>query len=222
MLVVEHEPEVRQKVAEVLHEQGFRVDTALDGRRAIVAIRADPPDLVVLDLDLPVTSGFDVLAWLRQHHDVPVVAVGAGASEADRVLGLELGADDYVAKPVPLRELAARVRAILRRLNSARAPSAMRYGRLVIDAASRRVTLGGREIDLRPREFDLLLFLASSPGQAFTRGQILEHVWESSAGWQDPDTVTEHVRRLRRKIERDASRPEWLVTIRGVGYRFEA
>jgi DNA-binding response OmpR family regulator len=170
---------------------------------------------------MPGEDGFGVLARLRRNCDVPVILLTASADEADRVLGLELGADDYIVKPFSLAELTARVASVLRRSRRAAASSRLEFEDLSLDLTTREVWLGGELVPTTAKEFDLLAFLASSPRQVFSREQLLERVWESSSAWQDPDTVTEHIRRIRRRIEADPARPRWVRTIRGAGYRFE-
>ncbi len=221
VLVVDDEPMVREVVTAYLERDGYRVTTAADGHAALEALDATHPDLVVLDVMLPKLDGFDVLTQLRKQTDVPVILLTARTEEVDRVLGLELGADDYVVKPFSPRELAARVRSVLRRARPLPSHRNLEFGRLVIDGATREVTKDGEAIELTPKEFDLFAFLAESPRQVFSRSQLLEHVWDSSADYQDPSTVTVHVRRLRRKLEDDPEQPEWLQTVWGVGYRFE-
>jgi DNA-binding response OmpR family regulator len=164
-----------------------------------------------------------VLRRVRASSDIPVIMLTARAEESDRVAGLELGADDYVVKPFSPRELAARVNGVLRRTNGRQAssPSPLDFGELQIEPLSRRVTLDGENIELTPKEFDVLAFLAASPQQVFSRAQLLESVWQSSPEWQDPATVTVHVRRIRNKIENDPEHPRWITTVWGVGYRFE-
>jgi DNA-binding response OmpR family regulator len=179
------------------------------------------PDIVVLDVMLPGLSGLDVLRAMGPRH-VPVILLTARVEEADRVLGLELGADDYVVKPFSPRELVARVRSVLRRaqtMDDNVAP--LRHGDMTISIPERQVTVGSRSIALTAREFDLLAFLASSPRQVFSRRQLLESVWDSAPEYQDPATVTVHVRRLRNKLEVDPENPRWITTVWGVGYRFE-
>ena len=220
VVVVDDEPMVREVVTHYLRRDGFNVTTAADGAAALQLIEAGAPDMVVLDLMLPSVSGLEVLEAVRRHSDVPVILLTARGDEGDRVLGLELGADDYVTKPFSARELAARVKSVLRRSVAKPPPTGERieHGDLVIDPVGRRVTLAGRAIDLTRREFELLTFLAASPGQVFSRAQILDHVWDSSPEWQDPSTVTVHVRRLRTKLGSGGSLIE---TVWGVGYRFE-
>ncbi len=222
VLVVDDEPMVCEVVTAYLERDGFRVATASDGRSALESFDAAPPDLVVLDVMLPEIDGFSVLAQLRRRADVPVILLTARTEEADRLLGLELGADDYVVKPFSPRELAARVRTVLRRTRSAdAAPVRMDFDGLTIDPVTREVVRNGDVVEMTPKEFDLLAFLAASPRQVFSRAQLLEQVWDSSADYQDPSTVTVHIRRLRRKIEPDPEQPRWLHTVWGVGYRFE-
>jgi DNA-binding response OmpR family regulator len=223
VLVVDDEPTVREVVAGYLRRDGHEVFEAGDGNTALELVGTDPPDLIVLDMMLPGVNGLDVLRRVRTTSDVPVIMLTARAEESDRVAGLELGADDYVVKPFSPRELAARVNGVLRRTNgrSAAAPGPIVFGALEIDPRSREVTLAGRIIEMTPKEFDVLAFLASSPRQVFSRAQLLESVWQSSPDWQDPATVTVHVRRIRNKIEDDPETPRWITTVWGVGYRFE-
>jgi DNA-binding response OmpR family regulator len=223
VLVVDDEPTVREVVAGYLRRDGHEVAEAADGNVALELLDADPPDLVVLDMMLPGVNGLDILRRIRSNGDVPVIMLTARAEESDRVAGLELGADDYVVKPFSPRELAARVNGVLRRTNAragaARGPIV--HGELTIDPLSRQVVLAGTAIEMTPKEFDVLAFLASSPRQVFSRAQLLESVWQSSPDWQDPATVTVHVRRIRNKLEDDPEHPRWISTVWGVGYRFE-
>jgi DNA-binding response OmpR family regulator len=222
VLVVDDEPMVREVVVRYLERDGYRVDAAADAAGALELVAARHPHLVVLDLMLPDASGLDVLRELRRAGDTPVIVLTARGDEGDRVLGLELGADDYVVKPFSPRELTARVASVLRRTGEGSGGGALiRHGELVIDPATREVTVAGEPVELTAREFELLAFLAGSPRQVFSRGQLLAEVWDSSPDWQDPATVTVHVGRLRQKLEPDPSAPRWLVTVRGVGYRFE-
>ena len=224
VLVVDDEPMVREVVGRYLSVNGYVVCEAADGPEAVAALAEFKPDLVVLDVMLPSASGFDILREIRLHGELPVILLTARVEESDRVLGLELGADDYVVKPFSPRELVARVRSVLRRSKSANRPgadAALRFDQLTIDPVSREVTVDDVAVELTPKEFDLLHFLASSPRQVFSRAQLLEHVWDSSPEYQDPATVTVHVRRLRGKIERDANDPRIIATVWGVGYRFE-
>lgn len=222
VLVVDDEPMVREVVCAYLAREGFTVEEAADGRTALDHIRSQQPDLVVLDVMLPEIDGFSLLAEVRKKTDVPVILLTARTEEPDRVLGLELGADDYVVKPFSPRELAARVRTVLRRaLTSRPVPERLQFDGLTIDGAAREVAVDGRAVDLTPKEFELLAYLAASPRQVFSRAQILEQVWDSSDEWQDPSTVTVHVRRIRQKIEENPNTPRYICTVWGVGYRFE-
>ncbi len=221
VLVVDDEPMVREVVGRYLEREGFRVQVEADGDAALQLARRNPPDLLILDVMLPSRDGFSILQELRRSSALPVILLTARGEETDRVLGLELGADDYVAKPFSPRELTARVRSVLRRTKPAPAGTRLEFEGLVIDPTTRDVLLRGASIELTPKEFDLLAYLASHPRQVFSRGQLLQQVWESSPDWQDPATVTVHVRRLRAKLEDDPGEPRWLVTVWGVGYRFE-
>ncbi len=221
ILVVDDEPMVREVVTAYLERDGFGVHTEIDGAKALEYLATASPDLVVLDIMLPHVDGLQILAKLRAVSDVPVILLTARTEEPDRVMGLELGADDYVTKPFSPRELAARVRSVLRRAVPENAPRRLEFTDLVIDEESRDVVVRGEGVDLTPKEFELLAHLAASPKKVFTRGELLEDVWASSPDYQDPSTVTVHIRRLRRKIEIDAESPRWLTTVWGVGYRFE-
>ncbi len=221
ILIVDDEPQVRDIVATYLAREGFDVRTAADGHEAIAAIQARRPDAMVLDLMLPGVNGLQILQKLREDGDqVPVIVLSARGKEPERVAGLELGADDYLAKPASPREVAARVRAVLRRSRPV-GPSELSFGRCHVDLDARVVTKDGQPISLRPKEFDLLVHLATRPGEVVTRGDLLREVWGSQPDWQDPGTVTVHVRRLRKLIEDDASSPDHVVTVYGVGYRFD-
>jgi DNA-binding response OmpR family regulator len=224
VLVVDDEPIVREVLARYLTREGFAVDVAEDGEKALASFDRDRPDLVLLDLMLPRIDGLEVFRRMRSSGDSAVIMLTAKGAETDRIVGLELGADDYVVKPFSPREVVARVRAVLRRSphpNGLRAaPTRLAFGNLEIDGRSREVRLAGREVRLTPREFDLLFFLASNPEVVFTRIELLEELWDF-AYEGDPSTVTVHVRRLREKIEDDPSDPKRLVTVWGVGYRFQ-
>ena len=221
VLVVDDEPMVREVVSTYLSQDGFTVTEAADGPAALDHIRRASSDLVILDIMLPGTDGLSVLGQVRELGDTPVILLSARGDEADRILGLEMGADDYVVKPFSPRELATRARTVLRRLERP-VPTSDRltFQQLAIYPKLREVRLGDELVELTPKEFDLLLFFASSPGQVFSRGQILRHVWDSSPDWQDPSTVTVHVRRLRQKLEIDSKSPQRITTVWGVGYRF--
>jgi DNA-binding response OmpR family regulator len=222
ILVVDDEPTVRSVVSAYLSRDGFEVSEVGDGAAALEHMRREPTDLIVLDVMLPQVDGLSVLSAVRQQGDTPVILLTALGEESDRVLGLELGADDYVVKPFSPRELAARVRSVLKRsMTPTFSGSKLMFGDLSIDPSTREVRVMDDILELTPKEFDLLYFLASSPRQVFSRGQLLKHVWESTSDWQDPSTVTVHVRRIRKKIEPNPQSPRRLVTVWGVGYRFE-
>ncbi len=220
VLVVDDERIVRDVVVRYLQREGFDTLEAGDGDTARRLIERDAPELVVLDLMLPGTDGLALCRWIRARGELPVIMLTARGEEADRIVGLELGADDYVTKPFSPRELAARVRTVLRRSGPpARQAARLVFDDLVVDAASREVHLDGEVVHLTAKEFDLLFFLASHPRHVFSRDQLMERVWGYEAA-RDTGTVTVHVRRLRAKVERDPSSPRHLATIWGVGYRF--
>lgn len=223
MLVVDDEPMVLDVLTRYLTREGFGVDTAEDGEAAMVTFEANHPDLVVLDLMLPRLDGLEVFRRIRERGTTAVIMLSAKGEEADRVVGLELGADDYITKPFSPREVAARVRAVLRRAHEGSAsttPDTLRFDGLEIDARGRRAFVLGDEVRLTPKEFDLLLILASNPGRVFSRIQLLDELWDFAYDG-DTSTVTVHMRRLREKIENDPSEPRRLITVRGAGYRFE-
>lgn len=221
VLVVDDEAAIRVAVSRALEAVGFRVEEAEDGAAALTAARSRPPDAVILDLGLPGMNGIDVLAELRRTSKVPILVLSGRADETDRVTALEMGADDYVVKPFLAKELAARVRSLLRRAGMVGGPAQMDFGALVIDTDAREVTLDGVVVGLTTKEFELLAYLASTPRRVISREELLRSVWDSSAEWQDADTITEHVRRVRRKIEPTPDSPTWIATVRGAGYRFE-
>jgi DNA-binding response OmpR family regulator len=223
VLVVDDEPTVREVVANYLRRDGHAVTEAADGAAAVELVERERFDLVVLDMMLPGVNGLEILRRIRRMGDMPVIMLTARAEESDRVAGLELGADDYVVKPFSPRELAARVNGVLRRAAPKPPVSAPRleYGPLVIDQRAREVVLDGAIVELTPKEFDVLAHLAASPREVFSRADLLRDVWQSSPDWQDPATVTVHVRRIRNKIEPDPENPRWITTVWGVGYRFE-
>jgi len=227
VLVVDDEPIVREVLERYLHRGGFDVTTAGDGQAALDSFEANHPDLIVLDLMLPGIDGLEVFRRIRKRcQGTGVIMLTARGEETDRVVGLDLGADDYVAKPFSPREIVARARAVLRRAGvdgtaGGQKRELLHLGGLEIDPSAREVTADGRPVELTPKEFDLLSFFAANPRTVFSRTQLLEEVWDIAyAG--DPSTVTVHVRRLREKIERDPSEPEHLLTVWGAGYRFEA
>lgn len=221
VLVVEDETSVADAVAYALEREGFEVTVARDGRQALEAFESVPPQLVVLDLMLPGMSGWDLLGAFRRHAHVPVIMLTARAEEADRVAGLEMGADDYVTKPFSMRELVARVRAVLRRTAAAQdeAGTVLERGGVRVDLDRHEATSDGQALELSPKEFDLLAYLLQQAGRTRTREQILSAVWGDDA-FIDHRTVDVHVRWLRLKIEQDPANPQRLLTVRGVGYKF--
>jgi DNA-binding response OmpR family regulator len=226
VLIVDDEPIVTEVVSTYLEREGIRVTTLSTGHHVVETVESLGPDLIVLDVMLPGGNGFEILREIRRTSDVPIIMLTARTSETDRVSGLEAGADDYVIKPFSPRELAARVKSVLRRsaaeqaaLDAPKPP--IEFGKYHLDPSARELKSGDTIIELTAREFELLAFLAAAPRQVFSRGQLLEHVWDSSPDWQDPATVTVHIRRIRTKIENDPAKPDHLKTVRGVGYRFE-
>jgi DNA-binding response OmpR family regulator len=220
VLVVDDEPTIREVVVRYLRRDGFKTLEAADGVRARELLEREQANLVVLDIMLPELDGLELCRWIRERSDLPIIMLTARGEEADRIVGLELGADDYVTKPFSPRELAARVRTVLRRAS----PAATRdrrlvFGDLVIDADRREVVADERVLRLTAKEFDLLWFLASHARQVFSRDQLMAAVWSYEPAF-DTGTVTVHVRRLREKLERDPSKPLHLETVWGVGYRF--
>ncbi|MGH3718146.1 MAG: response regulator transcription factor [Pseudonocardiaceae bacterium] len=222
VLVVDDDVLVRDVVGRYLGRAGYQVTVAGDGADALLAAEATPPDLVVLDLMLPGLSGLEVCRLLRAQGPVPIVMLTALGEEEDRILGLEMGADDYITKPFSPRELVLRVSSVLRRARSSRPATPLPVitdAGLMVDVSARRAVLDGRELALTVREFDLLAFLIQHPGRAFTRTELLEQVW----GWTfgDHSTVTVHIRRLREKIEPTPTTPTRIATVWGVGYRYD-
>ena len=222
LLVVDDDTNLRHTLQYAFRQEGFDVITAEDGDRALASFRQSRPDLVILDVMLPGRDGFDVARLLRRESDVPIIMLTARDSELDKVVGLEIGADDYLAKPFSTRELVARVRAMLRRTRRtepAVADARAEIDGLVLDGARHRVSLDGSPIELKPKEFDLLAFFMGHAGQVFGREQLLASVWGYDfAG--DSRTVDTHVKTLRDKLSDDAENPRWIETVRGVGYRF--
>ncbi len=222
ILVVEDDATVAEVVVRYLEREGYHVERVVDGETALERIETCRPDLVVLDVMLPRLSGFDVCSRLKPS-GLPVIMLTARGEESDKVMGLELGADDYIVKPFSPRELVARIRTVLRRSHRMRAgpdvPARIRGGDLEIDPRSRSLLRGGEAVSLTAREFDLLLFLMQNQGRVFRREELLEHVWGYTFG--GTPTVTVHVQRLRRKIERDPERPVHIATVWGAGYRFD-
>ena len=215
---------LRNLLCRLLRMEGYEVLEAEDGQTALDLVAREKPDLILLDVMLPARDGLDVLGDLRRTSDIPVILVSALAEEADRVLGLKMGADDYVTKPFSAAELSARIESVLRRAVMRGAPGpagSLAFDGLDIDLVTREVSVAGEKAEMTAKEFDLLAYLAGSPRQVFSREQLLQKVWGSSSNWQSDATVTEHVRRLRRKIEVDPDNPRWITTVRGAGYRFE-
>jgi DNA-binding response OmpR family regulator len=220
ILVVDDQSSVRQLLQEYLTEQGFRVLTAPDGQSALYTARHDQPDLILLDIMMPKMDGYQFLRLYRQERQTPVIIITAREEETDAVLGLDLGADDYVIKPFRMRELLARIRAVLRRLGGpSEAPEQLHVGDVFLDQATHTVTVKGSPVILTPIEFDLLAVLMRSPGQVFTRSQLVEHLLNSGFTGLDR-TLNVHIRNLRTKIEPNAATPIYIETVFGVGYRF--
>ena len=220
--MVDDEPTISEVVSRYLERAGYRTRIAADGGQALELAAAQRPDLVVLDLMLPGLDGLEVMRRLRQgdRDRIAVILLTAKGEESDRVVGLRLGADDYVVKPFSPAELVARVDAVLRRVDTTAAHDApLELSDMTIDVAARRVFVRGEEASLTQREFDLLLFLARHPGQAFSRNQLMDAIWQYSF-YTDTSTVTVHIRRLRSKIEADPTQPRHIETVWGVGYRF--
>jgi len=222
ILVVDDERTLRETLAESLEEEGYTVFQAADGREAVEAFRKHRPDLILLDLMLPEISGTEVCRIIRAESGVPILMLTAKSAEIDKVVGLELGADDYVTKPFSFRELLARVRALLRRSEAqaqaqATEPETIELGTVKVDLAGRRLLRGGETLPVKPKAFDLLVFLLRNAGHVFTRDQLLEHVWGYDYGGETR-TVDVHVHWLRAQIEADPADPVFLETVRGVGY----
>lgn len=223
ILVVEDEPSIREVVTLYLEREGFRVSTVFDGTAAITSLKRSPPDLVILDIMLPGIDGYEITQWLREQSDIPIIMLTARRELSDRIAGLEMGADDYMVKPFSPQELVSRVRAVLRRTRGKlkeRREEPITLDDLLIDPATRLVTVRGEEKQLPAKEFDLLWVFANHPRQVFTRAHLLDLVWGLEE-YIDPSTVTVHVRRIREKIEADPSSPKHIITVWGVGYRFE-
>ena len=220
ILVVDDEPRIAEIARDYLERAGFRVLVAGTGSDALAAARTRHPDLIVLDLGLPHLDGLDVTRALRRQSNVPIIMLTARVDERDRLVGLEIGADDYVTKPFSPRELVARVRAVFRRVDAASAPGdVIRAGEVTLDRRTLRASVGERAIDVTPTEFELLATLARQPGRVFTRAQLLDAIRGADTESFDR-AIDAHVKNLRRKIERDPRRPRYLLTVHGVGYKF--
>jgi DNA-binding response OmpR family regulator len=224
ILVVEDESSIAEVVSLYLKRAGYSVQIASDGKQAMMFFERQMPDFVILDLMLPEVDGLSLTRWLRDRSNVPIIMLTARREEIDRIAGLEMGADDYVVKPFSPQELVSRVRAVMRRLGREQHDSqnerSLEFDDLAIDPRSRVVSIHDAPIEVTAKEFDMLYLLAQHPKQVFTREQLLERVW-GGAQYIDPGTVTVHVRRLREKIEPDPSHPTRLLTVWGVGYKFE-
>lgn len=228
ILVVDDEEDILNLLVYNLEKEGYLVCRALDGREALRVVKAEKPDLIILDLMLPEIPGLEVAKTLRKDADtasIPIIMLTARGSEIDTVLGLEIGADDYVTKPFSVRELAARVKAVLRRSEPPPAPTdftreeTFSRGGLFVSFTTHRVTVDGRPVELSPTEFRLLKFLTRHPGRVYSRDQILDHVWGDES-FVEPRTVDVHVGRLRSRIEKDPANPRHILTVRGTGYKF--
>ncbi len=222
VLVVDDEDTIREVVRRYLEREGFKVQEAADGYEALDSIKADPPDLIVLDLMLPGIDGLTITQHLRQDRQIPIIMLTAKGEASDRIRGLDLGADDYITKPFSPQEVVSRVRAVLRRVNGVSATleqGSLEFERLSIDSSARNVKVEGRSVTLTAKEFDLLWFFAQHPDQVFSRTQLLANVWGDEL-YTDPSTVTVHIRRLREKIEANPGKPAHLLTVWGVGYKF--
>lgn len=218
--VVDHDLEMRRLIADTLEEDGYRVTALADGEALLAMLPERPPDLVILALSLPGIQGLEVLRRLQDRGRIPTIVVSSKGSETDRIVGLEMGADDYLAKPFSPRELVARTHAVLRRSDNDFPCETFEYNGFRMDLTCRDVFVDDELVDLTSLEFDLLAFLAGSPRQVFSRETLLDRVWGSSSEWQTAATVSEHIHRLRRKIEPDPAHPQRIETLRGAGYRF--
>lgn len=220
ILVVDDEPKILQIARDYLEHAGMRVVTASDGKAALASVRASKPDLLVLDLGLPGMDGLDVMRALRKESNLPIILLTARSDESDKLVGLELGADDYVVKPFSPKELVARVRAVLRRSEQARqGGGVIRAGDVTLDEARMRVTVGARAVELTPTEFQLLATLAREPGRIFTRAQLLDAV-RGVAFESYERAIDAHIKNLRKKLEPDPRVPQYVLTVYGVGYKF--
>ena len=224
ILVVEDEASLREPLIFLLQKEGFKTIEAKDGEEAIVLFRSANPDIVLLDLMLPGKSGIEVCREIREHSNTPIIMVTAKDSEVDRVVGLEIGADDYIVKPYSTRELIARVRAVLRRGTEQKSLSTgmvITGGSVTLDPERHRVTVNGESVSMPLKEFELLEYLMENQGRVLTRGQIIDRIWGTDY-FGDTKTLDVHIKRLRTKIEADSAEPKHILTIRGLGYKFEA
>jgi DNA-binding response OmpR family regulator len=224
ILVVDDEATIREVVRRYLELEGFKVREAADGYKALDILRDDPPTLIILDLMLPGIDGLSLTQHIRQDRQIPIIMLTAKGEPSDRIRGLDLGADDYITKPFSPQEVVSRVRAVLRRTEGTPAQigqEPIQFDRIHIDPTSRSLKVEGKNISLTAKEFDLLWFFANHPRQVFKRSQLLGQVWGDEL-YTDPSTVTVHIRRLREKIEADPADPQLILTVWGVGYKFEA
>lgn len=226
ILIVEDDAEMVKMLRTYLMTEGYEVDVASNCAGAVERATISEPDLVLLDIVLGAEDGRDVFRELQMMGEVPTIFLTGRGLETDRVAGLKMGADDYIVKPFSLAEVSARVESVLRRARGGEAKrgaddAVIAFGPLQINESTHEITLDGALVDLTTKEFALLAFLAATPRQVYSREQLLRHVWGSSIEWQGAATVTEHIRRLRSKIEVDPNHPKWVTTVRGVGYRFE-
>ncbi|HLG69056.1 MAG TPA: response regulator transcription factor [Chloroflexota bacterium] len=217
LLVVDDKPSVRGMIRDYFNEQGYRVVTAANGREALTTVRTEQPDIVLLDVMMPEMDGHQFLTELRRDSSIPVIMLTARVEETDRIVGLELGADDYITKPFSLREVKARIQAVLRRTGRDQPADILRAGEVTIDRGTRRVEVAGMLVDLTPSEFELMSVLASTPGRVFTRQDLLNRLAHYEGSER---TIDVHVRNLRSKVEPDPTQPRYIETVFGVGYRF--
>ncbi|MFZ5650646.1 MAG: response regulator transcription factor [Bacillota bacterium] len=222
VMVVDDEPKIIKIVEHALKKEGMEIISAGSGHEALDLAVKHRPDIVLLDIMMPGMDGFETFQRLKSLMDVPVVILSARSDEIDKVVGFRMGVDDYQTKPFSPTELALRIKAVLRRAKDSRgkAQAALRFGEMAIDSASRQLNIGGKRVDLTPKEFDLLWLMASNPNRVFTKAQILDLVWDSSY-FGDENTVMVHIRRLREKIESHPSSPRYIKTVWGTGYKFE-
>lgn len=221
ILVVDDKQSLRQMVREYLSQEGYRVLEAGDGRQALFVARQEKPDLIILDIMMPEMDGYEFIRHHNREADTPVIVLTARLEENDKILGLELGADDYITKPFSMRELAARVRSVLRRANKTSIePDILHAADITVDRPGHIVTIHGKQIDLTPSEFDLLVTFMSSPGHAFTRADLLDRLQKGLVFDGVERTVDVHIRNLRAKIEPEPGRPRYIQTVYGIGYRF--
>jgi len=220
VLIVEDDQSLRDVLRYNLGREGYEVVMANDGAQALEAVQREKPDLILLDILLPELDGYEVCRILRRQTDIPIIMLTAKDQEMDKVMGLELGADDYITKPFSLKELLARIRAQLRRHEDKMVTSPLKIGNMEIDTARHKVSIGGRPVELSPKEFELLTFLLQNKGIVFSRNQLLEKIWGYNYEG-DSRSIDVHIRWLRKKIEFNPQKPRHLITVRGFGYKFE-